>query len=138
MKSSKSKLAGWILSGLLALFLVGPSAMGKFVDWEGKDLMFEKLGLTNELVQKIGVLEIVLAVLFIIPRTGFLGAILLTGYFGGAILTHLRIGDSIVFVVCFAVLLWICLGLRQPEIFALALGKSPKPPSPPDSKLEHA
>lgn len=59
--SNKSRLAGWILSGLVAAFLIGPSAVGKFVEWEGKAKMFEHLGFSSELITKIGVLEIVLA-----------------------------------------------------------------------------
>lgn len=124
MFASKSKLIGWILSGILALFLIGPSAGGKFADWEGKEEMFDKMGMTNELVQRIGVLEIIIAVLFVIPRTGFLGAILLTGYLGGATLTHLRIGEPFMAPIITGIVIWVALGLRQPEIFRLAIGKS--------------
>ncbi len=123
---SKPKLAGWCLSALLALFLIGPSAMGKFIEWEGKAQMFEKMGVTEELVRKIGVLEVALAVLFLLPRTGFLAAILLTGYLGGAIMTHLRIGETIVFPVIIGIVMWIALGLRTPEILTLAFGIQPR------------
>jgi DoxX-like family len=123
MGSKKPRVTGWVASIIVALFLMGPSALGKFVEWEGKAQMFEKLGITNDLTMKIGVLEIVLAVLFVIPRTGFLGAILLTGYFGGATMTHLRIGEPIFFPIILGVVIWICLGLRRPEVFALAIGK---------------
>ncbi|MEZ6128472.1 MAG: DoxX family protein [Planctomycetaceae bacterium] len=127
MTTSKSKIAGWILSILLFLFLAVTSAMGKFTDWEGKEQMFEKMGFTTELMFKIGVLEVIIAVLFVIPRTGFLGAILLTGYLGGAVVTHVRVGDAFVFPVLIGVVMWIALGLRQPEIFSLAAGKTPSP-----------
>ena len=122
MQSATSNKIGWGLSILLSLFLIGPSAMGKFTEWEGKAEMFEKMGVTNELIMKIGVLEIVIAVLFIIPRTGFLGAILITVYLGGAVMTHLRLGDAFLFPVILGVLIWIALGLRHPEIFRLAFG----------------
>ncbi len=52
---SKSKMAGWFLSILLALFLIGASASGKFTEWEGKAQMFEKMGFTNDVMFKIGV-----------------------------------------------------------------------------------
>lgn len=122
---TRSNLVGWILSGIIFLFLVGPSAAGKFVEWEGKAEMFAKMGVTIELIQKIGVLEIIISLLFIIPRTGFLGAILLTGYLGGAIMTHLRIGEPIIAPIVIGVLIWVALGLRMPSIFSLAMGNEP-------------
>lgn len=63
------------------------------------------------------------AVLFLIPRTGFLAAVLLTGYLGGAVLTHLRIGEPFVMPLVIGALFWVALGLRQPGVFALAMGK---------------
>ncbi|MEI8379414.1 MAG: DoxX family protein [Planctomycetota bacterium] len=124
---SKSKLTGWILSVLLAAFLGGASAMGKFTEWEGKAQMFEKMGFKTDLMFNIGILEIIIAILFIIPRTGFLGAILLTGYLGGAQVTHLRVGDMNFFPVILGVVIWIALGLRNPTIFNLALGQTGEP-----------
>lgn len=124
---SKSKLTGWILSFLLAAFLGGASAMGKFTEWEGKAQMFEKMGFKTDLMFNIGILEVIIAILFIIPRTGFLGAILLTGYLGGAQVTHLRVGDMNFFPVILGVVIWIALGLRNPTIFNLALGGTGEP-----------
>ena len=72
---------------------------------------------------KIGVLEAVLALLYLIPRTSFLGAILLTGYLGGATVTHLRIADPFFFPPIIGVLMWVGCALRRPLIFRLALGK---------------
>jgi hypothetical protein len=125
MKTSKSKLTGWILSILLATFLIGASATGKFTEWEGKTQMFEKMGFSTDLMFRIGVLEVVIAVLFVIPRTGFLGAILLTGYLGGATVTHLRVGDPFFFPVIIGFAIWVALGLRRPEVFSLAFGSLP-------------
>jgi hypothetical protein len=128
--SKGQRLAGWILSGLLALFLIVVSASGKFVEWEGKDKMFEHIGFTNDQIMQIGVLEIVLTILFVIPRTSFLGAILLTGYLGGAVVTHLRVGDPYFFPIILGVVMWIAYGLRQPAVFALAFGSTPRASSP--------
>ncbi len=120
-KSSKSQIAGWLLSGLVSVFLAGPSALGKFVEWEGKAKMFDHIGFTNDVIMKIGVLEIILAILFLIPRTGFLGAILLTGYLGGATVTHVRVGDPYFMPIVIGVVMWIGMGLRRPAIFSLAI-----------------
>ncbi|QDV66429.1 hypothetical protein Poly24_01150 [Rosistilla carotiformis] len=118
------RIAGWILSGLIVAFLIFGSAVGKFVEWEGKAEMFAHLGYTSDLIMKIGIVEVVLALLFLVPRTGFLAAILLTGYLGGAIATHVRVGDPFYFPMLIGVLLWIALGLRRPAVFALAFGSN--------------
>ena len=120
-KSSKSQIAGWVLSGLVSVFLAGPSALGKFVEWEGKAKMFDHIGFTNDVIMKIGVLEIILAILFLIPRTGFLGAILLTGYLGGATVTHVRVGDPYFMPIVIGVVMWIGMGLRRPAVFSLVI-----------------
>ncbi len=119
-KFTKRRIAGWVLTGLLAAVLMGPSAMSKFADWEGKSQAFEKLGFTTDLMFKIGIVEVLCAVLFLIPRTGFLGAILLTGYLGGATVTHLRVGEPFAPPVIIGILVWVALGLRRSEIFSLA------------------
>ena len=124
MKGSRSqRIAGWILSGIVAAFLIGPSAAGKFIEWEGKEEMFKHLGYSAPLIMKIGVLEIVLAVLFLIPRASFVGAILLTGYLGGAVATHVRVGDPYFMPIVMGMAIWIALGLRCPEVLALATGE---------------
>lgn len=122
--SKKQRIAGWIVSGLVAVFLIGISAVGKFTEWEGKEEMFQKIGFTTELVFKIGILEVMLAIVYLIPRTSFLGAILLTGYLGGATVTHLRVGEPIYFPVILGVVMWIGCALRNPQIFSLSLGKT--------------
>lgn len=125
MPSKAQRITGWILSGLLGLFLIGASGVPKFTDFPGKTEMLEHMGIAPELLPRIGVVEIVVAILFLIPRTSFIGAILVTGYLGGAIMTHLRVGDPWFFPVIIGVVMWIALGLRQPAIFSLAMGKSP-------------
>lgn len=123
METSKTKrLIGWILSGLIGLMLIGPSALGKFVEWEGKAQMLEHMGFTSELLMKIGVLEVILAALYLIPRTSFLGAILLTGYLGGATVTHVRLGEPFFMPIVIGIVMWVALALRKPEIFRLANG----------------
>lgn len=120
--SKKSRIAGWILSALIALFLIFASAMGKFTQWEGKAEMFDKLGWGEEVMFKIGIVEVTIAILFLIPRTAFVGAILLAAYLGGATATHVRVGDPFYFPIILGVLVWVALGLRKPEIFRLAFG----------------
>src|SRR6187399_2081739 len=100
MSPSKPMLiTGWILTLLLGLFLILASGVPKFKDWEGKEAMFQKMGFTTDVMFKIGVVEVAVAVLYMIPRTSFLGAILLTGYLGGATVTHVRVNESFVFPI---------------------------------------
>ncbi len=120
-----SKIAGWVLSIMLGILLMGPSAGGKFTDWPNKKEMFDKMGFTIEQMYPIGVVEVIIAILFLIPRTAFVGAILLTAYLGGATVTHVRIQDAFHMPIIIGVLVWIGLGLRQPAIFKLAIGKNP-------------
>jgi len=122
MGSKKTRIAGWVLSGLCAAVLILLSAPGKFTDWEGKEEMFDKLGYSVELMEKIGYVEVAIALLFLIPQTGFLGAILITAYLGGATATHVRVGDPFYFPIIIGVVVWIAYGLRRPEVFRLAVG----------------
>jgi hypothetical protein len=118
--SKTQRIVGWVLTALLGLFLIVGSAVGKFIEWEGKAEMFAKFGITTELVFKIGILEVIITVLFLIPRTAFLGAILLTGYLGGAMFVHIRVGDPFVMPLVMGVVIWVALALRRPEIWRLA------------------
>jgi hypothetical protein len=81
-----------------------------------------KLGYPESVLTGLGIVVIVCTVLYLIPRTGVLGAILLTGYLGGAVATHVRAGEgwfSILFPVFFGALLWGGLYLREARLRAL-------------------
>lgn len=122
------KITGWVLSVLLVLFLIGASAVGKFTEWEGKAEMFAKMGWTEDVMFKIGIVEVAIAILFLIPRTAFVAAILLAAYLGGATATHVRAGEPFFFPILIGVVAWIALGLRMPDVFRLAIGND-KPDS---------
>ena len=123
MTASKSSIAGWILSGLVASFLVLASASGKFVDWEGKEAMFAHLGWSIEVMKVVGIVEVAVAIFFLVPRTAFYGAILLTGYLGGATATHARIGEPFFMPMVLGALIWLAVALRDPLVFRAALGR---------------
>ncbi len=126
MQGSKTKtIAGWVLTGLVGLFLIGASGVPKFLDFPGKNEMMEHLGIPLGVLPKVAVIEIAVALLMLIPRTAFLGAMLTTGYFGGAVFTHVRAGDGafeILFPVILGVIMWTGLALRKPILFSLVLG----------------
>ena len=125
MSTKLQRIIGWVMTALLEIMLIGLSGISKFMEFPGKKEMLDRMGISADLLSRIGVVEITVAILFLIPRTSFVGAILITAYLGGAIMTHLRIGDPWFFPVILGVFMWVALGLRNPAIFALALGRIP-------------
>ncbi len=95
MSEQTKKIIYWILTGLIAFVFVG-SAMGKFTADANTLKMVESIGLNANTYKLLGVIELVSVLLFIFPRTGILGVILLVSYMGGAIATHLESGQSVV------------------------------------------
>jgi len=123
MSAKTQRIIGWVLSGIISAFLIVASGVPKLTGQVPED-MLKTLGFTSDTIWRIGIVEVIVALLFIIPQTGFIGAILLTGYLGGAICTHVRIGDlNFIMPIVMGILTWVALGLRQPEIFRLAIGK---------------
>ena len=120
--SKASFIAGWVLSVLLAVFLCGLSASGKFMDFPNKAEIMGKFGYPDDVMKWIGMVEIAVTILFLIPQTAFIGAILLTAYLGGATATHVRIEDPFYMPIIMGVVVWIALGLRKPDVFQLAFG----------------
>lgn len=122
MPTKAQRITGWILTALVGLFLIGASGVPKFFDFPGKAEMMSKLQIPMELLTTLGVIEVAVAVLYLIPRTAFLGAILTTAYLGGALWTHLRVSDTWFFPIIIGVLMWLGLAFRRPAIFKLLLG----------------
>jgi hypothetical protein len=120
------KIVGWVLSVLFVALLIF-SASFKFTDFEGKEEAFAKLGWGVEVMKTIGVIEIAVAILYLIPRTAFVGAVLVTAYLGGAIATHVRVNDHFFMPVIMGVLVWVALGLRDGRVFTTAFTAPPKP-----------
>lgn len=79
-----------------------------------------KLGYPESSLTGIGLLELACTLLYSIPQTAFLGALLLTGYLGGAIATHVRIGEPFATPLILGVLVWVGLYLRESRLRALA------------------
>ena len=77
------------------------------------------LGLPESLIMPLAILEVSCAVIYLIPATSVLGAILLTGYMGGAICTHLRVGDPFFIQITLGVFVWLGLFLRERRLAGL-------------------
>ena len=119
---SKAKFwAGSILAGLVVLLFVF-DAVGKVIMVEPVVKASEQLGLPVSITPVIGFLLLACTLIYVIPKTSMLGAILLTGYLGGAIAIHVRAENGIfpiVFALTFGVLVWVALILREPRLFRL-------------------
>src|ERR1043165_998454 len=119
---SKSNLwIGRIVSGLPALFLLVDGAM-KLVKPAVVVEATTKLGYSQSVIVPIGILLIVCTIIYLIPTTAVLGAILLTGYLGGAVAPHVRAAEGvfpIVFPIIFGALLWLGLYLHDVRLRAL-------------------
>ena len=116
--SKAARWTGWVMSVLPCLLLVF-SAVMKLVHPPPLDEGFTHLGLPVSLAFGLGILELGCTVVYLIPRTAVLGAILLTGYLGGAILTHLRVGDPYYTQIILGVVIWGGLYLRDSRLRAL-------------------
>ena len=120
--SKRRHWTGRILSGFAVLFLIF-DAIVKFTKIAPVVDSFAQLGSPIGLAPTIGSIALVCVVLYVIPRTSVLGAILLTGYLGGAIASQLRIGSPlfshVLFPVYVAALIWGGLYLRDEQLSAL-------------------
>ena len=113
---------GRVISTLIVLFLVFDAVL-KFVKPAPVIDAFAHLGIPIHLDYPIGMTLLICAILYALPPTSILGAILLTGYLGGAVMTHLRVGDPlfshVLFPTYLGALLWLGLYVRHPRLRAL-------------------
>ena len=119
--------------GTLPVLLLAFSAAMKFARPPEVVEGFTRLGWPERLAVPLGVLELACAALYLVPRTAALGAILITGYLGGAIATHVRLGDPFVMPVLLGVLIWLGLFLRDRRVRALIPIRRPVTHPAPDA-----
>lgn len=119
--SKASRITGVVLTALVALFLLFDGAMKlvqpKFVTDASVRIRFPLQALTP-----IGITLIVSTLLYVVPQTSVFGAVLLTGYLGGAIATHVHAGSSTfetLFPAIFGVLIWLSMLLREARLRVL-------------------
>lgn len=103
---------GWVLSVLPSLLLLF-SGFNKVMASEEVLKGLDHFGINPAHIKTLGIVEIIITILFLIPRTSLIGAILITGWMGGAIFTHLRVGDSFLMQIILPILVWIGFGLRH-------------------------
>lgn len=116
--SKKTLWAGRILSALPVLLLTF-SAVMKLMRPPAVVEGLARFGYPEDLILGLGILELACTIVYVIPRTAILGAILLTGYLGGATATHVRVGDPFIMPVLAGVFAWGGLYLRDARLRAL-------------------
>jgi DoxX-like family len=122
MSNTRQLWVGRVMSGVAVLFLLFDATikvLGVPAAVEGT----KQLGYPESVIVPLGVLQLLLLAIYLIPRTSVLGAILWTGYLGGAIATHVRVGSPLfthlLFPIYVALLLWGGLWLRDERLRVL-------------------
>ncbi len=116
--SSKLVWTGRIVSGLIVLFLLLGSIFG-IINAAKLAPQMAKYGYPDGMMVKIDITCIICALIYAFPRTAILGAILLTGYLGGAVATHVRVSEPFYIPILVAVLAWGGIFLRDARLRAL-------------------
>jgi hypothetical protein len=115
MNQKTRKIIGWTLTVLVSIVFI----MSAFMKLKGGEELAKgsaMIGLTESGMRIIGIIEILSITLFIIPRTGVLGTLLLAAYLGGAMVTHLEHGQPFVMPMAIQCIVWIAALIRFPEL----------------------
>lgn len=110
--------AGRVLSALPVLFMVGTGTFA-LLKPDAFASQFAHYGYPEGAFARITIVEIICAIIYAIPQTSILGAILLTAYLGGATATHVRAGEPFFMPVIFGIVIWLGIFLREGRLRAL-------------------
>jgi hypothetical protein len=120
--TGRRQWAGRLLSGFVVIALLADAAVNLFASDMLKATM-EAEGFPVAMAPALGIIILICAIIYAIPRTAFLGAILITGFFGGAICVHFRLGNignpPQIICLILAIMAWGGLYLRDPRLRAL-------------------
>jgi hypothetical protein len=117
------KIAGWVLSVLIGLFLALASALPKFMGMEAALEPMEVVGWPVKYLVLIACIEVGCMVLFLVPRTALLGAVLTTGLLGASLAANLRVDNPLfshtLFSIYLGIAVWVALWLREEKVRAV-------------------
>lgn len=123
--TKKALWAGRILSTLVILLLVFTATFGLLKPAAAQQ-GFAHYGYPDGAILRITIVELACALIYAIPSTSILGAILLTGYLGGATATHVRVGELPIMPIVVGIVVWLGLYLRDERLRALVALRSPR------------
>ena len=109
---------GWFLTALTGAALIASAGL-KFSGGKMVTDGLEKMSWDPKLAVPLAITELACAILYLIPQTSVLGAILIAGYMGGAIATHISLEESFAFQAAFGVIVWLGIFLREPRLRAI-------------------
>lgn len=129
--------SGWTLTILCALLLMASAATKLFAPADVRATAAQTFGFPESMLPQLALLELVCLGLYLIPRSSVFGAVLLTGYLGGAVATHARLGDpALIAPVVLGVFAWLGLYLREPRLRVLTpLVQATSPATPAGSAI---
>jgi uncharacterized membrane protein YphA (DoxX/SURF4 family) len=122
MNTKTKNIIRWVLAVLIAFIFFGSAFSKLTADSKGLEDA-AKFGLDASEYASLGIIEIVAVLLFLIPRTGIIGSLLLVAYMGGAISTHVEFSQPILAPVMISVFVWIVAFVRFPELSKRLLNK---------------
>lgn len=123
MNPKSMTIAGWVLTGLYALFMLGASVAPKLMGMSIAGETLRGLGWPEGYVLMIGLIELACVLLYLFPKTSLLGAVMTMGLLGGAMATQVRVGSPLfshqLFSLYLGLFMWGGLWLRDPALRAL-------------------
>ncbi len=123
MNTKTRNIINWLLAGLVAFIFIG-SAIGKLTADEKGLADAAKFGLSASTYTILAIIELTAVALWLYPRTGVLGFLLLVAYMGGAISTHVEFAQPIMAPIAISAFVWIAAVVRFPDLTNRILGKS--------------
>ncbi len=130
--NANNKVLTWtgrVITALIALMMTFSATMKFRNAPEVAEQLVGKLEYPEDLTLVLGVIEISCVILYVIPQTTVLDAVLLTGYLGGAVASHVRVHDNFAGAAIGGVLVWLALFLRDPRVRALLPIRQAMPPA---------
>lgn len=121
MTTKTKNILQWIAAGLVGFVFIG-SAMSKLFGGEEAIEMAKEIGLNAQNFKLVGIVELISVLLFLLPRTGIIGTLLLAAYMGGAMATHLTHSQSIMAPAVIEAIVWAVAFFRFPELQARLFG----------------
>ena len=123
MTDQNMRRLGWVLSGLFGAFMIGASVAPKLLRLPVAEQTLAELGWPHGYAIMIGVIELTCTLLYLVPRTAVLGAVLMMSLLGGAVATQIRaqmpLFSHVLFGIYLGLFMWGGLWLRSPKLRAL-------------------